>query len=138
MKSSDFWRAVIAGLFATYVMSAIGVWEKSIGFPPHESVGLLATTPMALFEFYMNGVVLALIYAKWIDGLFNWHSLVLANLYGLLLVFIAMGILVPLHAPEVGFFAIHTGQALKFTVGSIVARVAFGTVLALFYLPEER
>lgn len=138
MKTSDFWRAVIAGFFATYVMSAIGAWEKAIGIPPHESIGLLATTPVASIDFYLNGIVLTLIYARWIHGLFNWHPLIVANLYGLVLVFVAMGILVPLHAPEVGFFAFGTGQGLKFTLGSVFARIAYGTVLALFYLPEER
>lgn len=138
MKASDFWRAVIAGFFAAYLMGVVSGWERSLGgVPSPQSLGLLATSPTIPFDFYINGIVLALIYAKWIHGLFNWHPLILANLYSLLLVFIAMGILVPLLAPEVGFFALSTGEGLKFTVGSVLARIAFGTVLALFYLPEE-
>lgn len=138
MKASDFWRAVIAGFFAAYLMGLVSGWERGLGgVPSPQSLGLLATSPTIPFDFYINGIVLALIYAKWIHGCFNWHPLILANLYSLALVFVAMGILVPLLDPGVGFFAIKTGDALKFTMGHIIARVAFGTVLALFYLPEE-
>lgn len=138
MKASDFGRAVIAGFFAAYLMGLVSGWERSLGgVPSPQSLGLLATSPTIAFDFYINGIILALIYAKWIHGRFNWHPLILANFYSVALVFIAMGILIPLLAPEVGFFAIKTGNALRFTLESVIARVAFGTVLALFYLPEE-
>jgi len=140
MKDFDFRRAVVAGFFAAYVMSTVSTWTKTLGVPAHEAIRL-TSTPMGewgpnVFTYYMNGIVLALIYARWIHGLFNLHPLILANLYGLVMVFIVMGVLVPILAPEAGFFAFRTGRALGFTLGTIIDRVTYATVLSLFYLPE--
>lgn len=140
MKNFDFRRAVVAGFFAAYVMSVVSTWTKTLGVPAYETIRLTAASlgewGPNVFSYYMNGIVLALIYARWIHGLFNLHPLILANLYGLAMVFITMGILVPILAPEVGFFAFRTGQALSFTLGTILDRVVYATVLSLFYLPE--
>ena len=78
MKASDFWRAVIAGFFAAYLMGVVSGWERTLGgVPSPQPLGLLATSPTIPFDFYINGIVLALIYARWIHGRFNWHPLIL-------------------------------------------------------------
>ena len=140
MKVSDFGRAVVAGFFAAYVMSVVSTWTKTLGVPADEATRFTVTSlgegGPTVFSYYMNGIVLALIYARWVNGLFNLHPLILANLYGFALVFIVMGILVPILAPEMGFFAFRTGQALGLTLGTIIDRVTYATVLSMFYLPE--
>ena len=149
MSTYDFWRAVIAGFFATYVMTVAAAWQHAIGIHPHDPAAFMAQSLDPLgsgrgwawgsFYHYMNGLALALVYARWIHGRLSFHPLVLANLYGLGLVVVAMGILAPLLAPEqVGFFALKTDHALNFTLGSILAHAAYGTTLGLFYLPEQR
>src|SRR5712692_6912826 len=120
MSTSDFWRAVIAGFFATYVMTVAAAWQQAIGIHPHDPAGFMAQSLDPLgsgrgwawgsFYHFMNGITLALLYARLIHGRLSLHPLVLANLYGLGLVVVAMGILAPLLAPEqIGFFALKTG-----------------------------
>jgi len=137
------------GVFATYVMTVAAAWQHAIGIHPHDPAQFMAQSLDPLgsgrgwvwgsFYHYINGITLALVYARWIHGKLSLHPLVLANLYGLGLVGVAMGILAPLLAPaQIGFFALKTGQALNFTIGSIIAHAAYGTTLALFYLPERQ
>lgn len=149
MSTSDFWRAVAAGFFGSFVMVVVAAWQIGIGIHPHDPAGLMAKTLDPLgsgrgwawgsFYHYMNGITLALIYARFINGRVALHPLVLANLYGLALVVVAMGILAPtLMAQHVGFFGINSGHPINATIGSIIAHGAYGTTLGLFYLPEQK
>lgn len=148
MSTSDFWRAAAAGFFGSFVMVVVAAWQIGIGVHPHDPAGLMAKTldPLGTgrgwtwgsFYHYMNGITLALIYARFINGRVALHPLVLANLYGLALVVVAMGILAPMLAQQLGFFGINSGHPINLTIGSIIAHAAYATTLGLFYLPEPK
>lgn len=141
MSRSEFWRAVAAGFFGSYAMSVAGAWQIAIGLHPHDPAALMARTldPLGsgrglawgFFYHYVNGIALALIYARFINRRMALHPLILANLYGLALTAIAT-VVVPALSPH----AIGAGHLANRVLGRIVTHAAYATTLALFYLSE--
>lgn len=141
MSRLEFGRAVAAGFFGSYAMAVAGAWQVAIGLHPHDPAALMARTldPLGggrgwawgLFYHYMNGIVLALIYARFINRRVALHPLILANLYGL-----ALAVLATVVGPRLSPHAIGTGHPVNRVLGRIMAHAAYATTLALFYLSE--
>lgn len=140
MERPDYWRAAIAGVIATYVMSVAAQWTTALGLPRADPSRLMAysfgNAPYAvgLFAHGMNGLILALMYARWqrlVPGKTAWIKGIWVGLITALVTQMLVG---PLVGPS-GFFWTKpnpVGQLLT----SLIAHLAYGLVLAVGYSRE--
>ncbi len=140
MDAATFWRAVVAGFLATFVMTLTGFWQGSLGFLARIDVSGMVAASMGqswgwgAAAHHLNGVILALIYARWLHGRLPGNDVVGAWLYGgVILTLAAALVVVPLANPAAGVLFSKTGMAGKLLLSSFVIHSAYGITLGLAY-----
>lgn len=140
MNSSTFWRAVIAGFLATFVMTMTGFWQGSLGFLARMDVaGMVAGSMGQSWDWgwlthHLNGVILALVYVRWIHGRLPGGNLLQGWLYGGIgLTAAAALVVVPLANPDAGILFSKTPMPGKMLLSSFVAHSAYGVALGLAF-----
>lgn len=142
IDASNFFKIVVAGLIATFVMSATGFWQSGLGLPamdpaamlagnmtaahPRLPYGLLAGTLMH----YSNGVVLALVWVAFLQRLIPSNWIVQGLVYAVLTTLAAVVVVVPL-AAGVGIFFSNSQAPAIMLLASTVGHTAYALTLTL-------
>ncbi len=147
MSSSTFWRTVISGFIATFVMmmlafvqGGIGLATLDIGHILKESFNQVHTgEPYSILwgnvAFYLIGIILALIWvaflAKRIPG--NW--LIQGLIYGVIISVIAGGIVSPLitaaAGDPIGIFYSDSWAPMALIIAGLVMHLGYGIALTI-------
>lgn len=147
MSQTNFLRAVVAGVIATYVMTMTGFWQAGIGLPKMDPAGMMAAQMGQGYGWgqaahFLNGIILALIYARWFYGRLPGARLVKGAIYGVIATIAAVAVVVPLISASlphpVGIFFGNTPMPGAMLFGALVGHLAYGVALGLTYTPAER
>ena len=133
-------RAVAAGAVGTGVMTALLLVEPSIGLPKI-AVGELLSTAMSVSVAHLQpgaaggwtvhlvvGVLLALVYARFVADRFPGSPVARGTLYGVLIFILAQLLFMPLVGA--GVFSRGDPQMLA---GSLLGHIVYGAVVAWIY-----
>jgi uncharacterized membrane protein YagU involved in acid resistance len=142
MSPSVFWKTIIAGVVATFVMTMTGFWQHGIGIRPVDIGAMLTAnmtsahpgTPYSLvagnLAHLANGVILAFlwvaIFRQYVPGSWLVHGFV----YGVALALAASVVYFPLIA-DVGVFFSGTSAPGAMLLASTIVYLAYGFALAL-------
>lgn len=139
-KPVDFVRAMAAGVVGTGTMTALWLVEPSIGLPKI-AVGHILSTFMSVSVAHLNvgntggwiahlafGVLLALLYARFVAARLPGTPVARGALYGTLLFVAAQLVFMPLVGG--GFFARGDIQLLA---GSLLGHLVYGVVVGWIY-----
>ena len=142
MSLSVFWRTLIAGVVATFVMTMTGFWQHGIGLRAVDFGATLAAnmtsphagTPYSVFAgnlaHFGIGVVFALLWVALFRLYVQGSWLVHGFAYGVALAILASLIGFPLFA-DTGVFFSHTAAPGMMFVSILVMHLAYGYTLAL-------
>lgn len=143
LSSELFWRTVVAGLIATFVMTLTGFWQAGLGIPAVDVAGMLVgsmngahadAAPYGLgagnLVHFANGVVLALIFVAFLQHRLPGNWFVHGLIYGVLTVLAAAIVVVPL-AAGAGIFFTNTPMPGAMTLASTVIHLAYALTLTL-------
>lgn len=140
MSSRTFWHAVVAGFLASFVMTMTGFWQGSLGFLARLDVSGMVAGSMGqswgwgAAAHHLNGVILALIYARWLHGRLPGSDLVQGWIYGgIVLTLAAALVVVPLANPAAGVLFAKTGMVGHMMLSTFVIHSAYGVALGLAY-----
>ncbi len=133
-------RAAIAGAIGTGVITALWLVEPSIGLPKI-AVGQILSTFMSVSVARLNvgaaggwvihlivGIVLALLYARYVDERLPGSPAARGALYGVLVFIAAQIVFMPLVGA--GFFS--RGD-IELLAGSLLGHIAYGAVVGWIY-----
>lgn len=146
MSGSNFLRAVTAGFIATFAMTMMGFWQAGIGLPKFDVGALLAANMGHEYGWgqaahFIDGMLLALIYARWLYGMLPGPALVKGIVYGIIATIAAQVVVVPLVtaplAEPAGFFFARTPMPGMMMLGSLIIHLAYGITLGILYIPAE-
>jgi uncharacterized membrane protein YagU involved in acid resistance len=139
-KPVDLVRAIAAGVIGTGTMTALWLVEPSIGLPKI-AVGHILSTFMSVSVAHLKvgngggwiahlafGVLLALLYARFVAARVPGAPLARGALYGALLFIVAQMVFMPLVGG--GFFA--RGD-LQLLTGSLLGHLVYGVVVGWIY-----
>lgn len=132
----NYQRAIIAGIVATFVMSIAAQWVAAIGLPKADPSRLMqysfGGSPyiLGLAAHFMNGIVLALMYAKWKGRVPGGSTLMRGVVIGVATMLAAQLLVGPGVGP-MGFFWEHGG--LPRVATSLIAHLTFGIALTVAY-----
>jgi uncharacterized membrane protein YagU involved in acid resistance len=131
-------KAVLGGIVATAVMTAVGVWVAPLmGMPPMNPAEMLAANmggilALGWLAHFMIGTVLALIYA-WLAPRLPGQPVVRGMLYSLAPFLVAQIVVMPMMGMPV-----FSGSAMM-AMGSLIGHLVYGAVLGGIYgVPAER
>lgn len=142
MSPANFWRATVAGFLATYVMTMTGFWQAGVGLPKLDTAATLAANmghgyAWGMAAHFLNGTILALIYATWFYDRLPGGRLAKGVVYGLILTLVAWVVVGPLVSPAGPFF-LNTPAPLMMLAGSLIVHLGYGIALGLSYTPEAQ
>ncbi len=146
MTQANFLRAVVAGFIATYVMTMTGFWQAGIGLPKMDPAGLMAMQMGQAYGWgqaahFLNGIILALIYAQWFYGRLPGGGLVKGIIYGVLATIAAVAVVIPLisasTANPAGIFFTNTPMPGAMLLGALAGHLGYGVALGLAYTPTD-
>ncbi|GBD39161.1 hypothetical protein HRbin37_01428 [bacterium HR37] len=142
MSRENFMRSVLAGFIATYVMTMTGFWQAGLGLPKIDVGAMLAanmghTYAWGQLAHFINGIILALIYAKWLYKVLPGHRVVKGIIYGIITTIAAGLVVVPLASPA-GVFFTRTPNPAIMIIGSLVIHLAYGFTLGVIYCPFNK
>ena len=142
MTPSVFWRTIIAGVVATFVMTMTGFWQHGVGIRPMDFGAYLTASmnsahPDAVYGMYAGnaahfalGVVFALLWValfrQYVPGSWLVHGLS----YGVALAFVAALIGFPLFA-DTGVFFMRARAPGAMMLATFVMHLAYGFALTL-------
>lgn len=90
---------------------------------------------------FLNGIILALIYARWFYGRLPGAALVKGVLYGFIATIAAVAVVVPMISASmpnpVGIFFSNTPMPGAMLLGALIGHLAYGVVLGFTYSPAE-
>jgi uncharacterized membrane protein YagU involved in acid resistance len=137
MSERVFFRATIAGLIATFVMTMTGFWVDGIGLPQMDVGATLAESSdhgwtWGNLAHFINGVLLALIYVQWVRPNLPGNWIVKGIAYGILATLASAIVVAPL-AAGAGIFFSKTPIPVAMTTASTIVHLAYGLALALSY-----
>lgn len=133
-------RAVVAGIVATAIVTALWLVEPYLGLPKL-AVGSMLSSPLATVTAYVQispavgwaihvvvGIALAMIYAGWLVDWLPGSPLVRGILYGCAVFVVAQLTFMPL----VGAGVFSRGD-VPLLVGSLIGHVIYGGLVGLIY-----
>jgi uncharacterized membrane protein YagU involved in acid resistance len=131
----DWIRATVVGVLATHIMTMMGFWQAGLGLPKMDVGAMLAGNMGQSYAWgqlahYLNGILLALIFAAWLYRLLPGSGLVKGIAYGLLTTVAAELVIVPLASPA-GIFFSNTPNPGWMVLGGLVPHLAYGVALGL-------
>ncbi len=147
ISSGTFWRTVISGFIATFVMSMIAFIQGGIGLPVvdigHIIVGSFnevhVDEPYDILwgntAFFMGGILLALIWVVFLMGRIPGNWFVQGLVYGLVISVVSGLILSPLVSLAAGdwfgFFYLDTWVPGLLILAGLIMHIGYGIVLTL-------
>lgn len=147
INSSDFWRTVISGFIATFVMSMAGFLQSGLGLPVID-VGYFLTESFNLAHeanpytilwgnaaFYMFGIILSLIWVAMLQKIIPGNWFIQGVIFGVLITLLAglvVSPLVSLAAGEpFGVFYTDTWFPGLIILAGLSMHLAYGIILML-------
>ncbi len=140
LSQHTFWKTVIAGGIATFVMTVTGFWQSGLGLPPID-VGAMLTKNMTAAHpdqpyglwagnliHVLNGILLALLWVIFGQPRIPGHWFAQGLLYGIMTTLAATTIVVPLVAGAGVFFS-NTPAPAMMTLASLSVHLAYGLAL---------
>jgi len=142
MSPSVFWRTIVTGVVATFVMTMTGFWQHGVGIRPLDFGAILATnmssahpgTAYGIFAgnlaHFTNGVLFAFLWVallrQYVAGSWLVHGLV----YGIVLAIVASLIGLPLVA-DTGVFFTRMPAPGAMLLATAIMHLAYGFALCL-------
>lgn len=147
IHSSTFWRTVICGFFATFVMSIVAFLLGGVGLPVID-VGYIMqeifnhiheNDPYSIVwgnaAYYTGGIILALIWVVFLDKRIPGNWLVQGIVYGIIISLVAGLIVSPLVSlaggEPFGIFYSDTWFPILTLLAGLIMHLAYGIVLLL-------
>ena len=142
MSGEQFWKTVVAGLIANYVMTMTGFWQSGLGLAAIDVGAMIAgsmtaahpdapyTLVVGNLAHFANGVMLALIWVAFLQERVPGNWIVHGLVYGLITMLAAWVIVAPL-AFGVGLFFTNTPAPGRMMLATLVVHVAYGLSLTL-------
>lgn len=142
INRSQVGALAVAGLVATFVMSLTGFWQSGIGLVAMDPAASMvksmnaAHTDIAyllnwgVIYHYANGIILALVYYLFVDGIIPGNWLVKGVVYGVLTTLLVALVISPIGFGMGVFFA-KTPAPLLVSFSSLVAHGAYALTLTL-------
>ncbi len=142
ISGERFWKTVVAGLIATYVMTMTGFWQSGLGLAPIDVGAMTAGSMTAAhpdepytlvagnLAHFANGVILALIWVAFLQKRIPGNWIVQGLIYALIAQLAAWTVAAPL-AFGVGFFFTKTPTPGWLMLSSLVVHLAYGLSLTL-------
>ncbi len=142
ISEEQFWKTVVAGLIANYVMTMTGFWQSGLGLATIDLGAMIADsmtaahpdapyTPVAgNLVHFANGVILALIWVAFLQERVPGNWIVHGLVYALITQLGAWVVVAPL-AFGVGFFFIKTPTPGWLMLSTLVVHFAYGLSLTL-------
>lgn len=147
LQSNTFWRTVVCGFIATFVMTMIAFVQTGIGLPLIDVGYFLQETFNHIHEaepytiiwgntaYYVVGILLALIWVLFLQNRIPGDWLVQGILYGVIISVVAAVIVSPLVSlaggEPFGLFYSNTWFPFLFLIGGLVMHLGYGIVLTL-------
>lgn len=145
MKSDTFWRTVISGLIATFVMAMISFLQGGIGLPTidvghilkesfnHVHSGTPYTILWGNIAYFIVGVLLALIWVVFLQKRIPGNWLVQGLIYGIVISLIAGLVVAPLASlaagDPFGIFYMDTWIPGRILIAGLTMHLGYGIVL---------
>ncbi len=142
ISGERFWKTVVAGLIATYVMTMTGFWQSGLGLAPIDVGAMTAGSMTAAhpdvpytlvagnLAHFANGVILALIWVAFLQERIPGNWIVQGLIYALIAQLGAWIVVAPL-AFGVGFFFLKTPTPGWLMLSTLVVHLAYGLSLTL-------
>jgi hypothetical protein len=147
ISTSTFWRTVISGFIATFVMAMTAFVQGGLGLPVVDIGHIITGTfnhvhPDGAYgiiwgntAYFMGGMLLALVWVVFLQGRFAWPWYVQGVVFGLM-ISLASGLvlspLVSLAAGEwFGFFYLNTWVPELLILAGLTMHIAYGLTLIL-------
>lgn len=147
ISSRAFWRTVISGIIATFVMTAAGFFQAGIGLPAIDVGNMLLDSfngahegdPYTLIAgnlaHFANGVILALIWVAFLQKKIPGNWFIQGIIYAVITTVAAGLIVVPLATAAAGMGAgilfFNTPMPGIMILGSLVIHIFYGITLTL-------
>lgn len=147
MSSNTFFRTVIVGFFATFVMTIISFVQGGLGLPVIDVGYILKQTfnnvhigdPYSIFwgnmAYNMIGIILALFWVAFLHDRMPGNWVVKGLIYGILISFIAGALVSPLAmlagGDSVGIFYYDTWIPGRILAAGLIMHVGYGLTLLL-------
>lgn len=147
MSSDTFIRTVIAGFFATFVMTIISFLQGGVGLPVIDVGYILKETfnnvhlgePYSIIwgnlAYNVIGIILALIWVTFFHNRMPGNWVVQGIVYGILISFIAGALVSPLAmlagGDSVGIFYYDTWIPLRILAAGLIMHIGYGLSLLL-------
>jgi len=142
ISGEQFWKIVVAGLIASYVMIMTGFWQSGLGLAPVD-VGAMITGSMTAahpdapytlvagnLAHIANGMILALVWVAFLQARVPGNWIVQGLVYALITQLGAWVVVAPL-AFGVGLFFMNTPAPGRMMLATAVVHVAYGLSLTL-------
>lgn len=147
MTSKIFWRTIISGFIATFVMTMISFLQGGIGLPAIDIGHILKTSFNHVHEvevytlfwgnvaFYTGGMLMALIWVAFLQNRIPGNWLIQGIIYGILISVVAGLLISPLFAKaageSVGIFYTDTWVPGLILLAGIGMHLGYGVTLTL-------
>lgn len=147
IHTSTFWRTVICGFIATFVMSMVAFLSGGFGLPVIDIGHILQETfnhihphdPYTIVwgnaAYYMGGILLALIWVVFLDERIAGNWLVRGMIYGVTISIAAALVISPMVSlaggEPFGIFYNDTWFPLLTTLAGLIMHLAYGIILLL-------
>jgi len=145
MGGSEFWRAVVISVIATFIATVCGYWEVSFGLPKLDFATLLGQrlVPEAsskefafawgMAQHFIDGALLGILYIRFFHPFYAWPRWLSGLLYGILVWFASSIVTAPLL--KAGFFWWGWGGPAVF--GVFIFHVVWGLALGITFQLAE-
>lgn len=147
MKAHIFWRTVISGFIATFVMTIISFLQSGVGLPAIDIGFILTETFNHVHQndqytifwgsaaYYIGGILLALIWVAFLQERMPGNWLIHGVIYGLLITLLAGLVISPLVSMATddpfGIFYFYTWFPGLIILSGLVMHLSYGLALML-------
>ncbi len=147
IKSDTFWRTVVSGLIATFVMAMISFLQGGLGLPTidvghilkesfnHVHTDAPYTILWGNIAYFIVGVLLALIWIVFLQKRMPGNWLVQGVIYGIIISLVAGLIVAPLASlaagDPFGIFYMDTWIPGRILIAGLTMHIGYGIVLTL-------
>ncbi|TVR13814.1 MAG: hypothetical protein EA391_13670 [Balneolaceae bacterium] len=147
MSSSTFWRTVICGIIATFVMMMLAFVQGGFGLATLDIGHILKESfnhvhsgePYSILwgnvAFYIMGIILALIWVAFLASRIPGNWLVQGLIYGVIISVVAGGIVSPLitaaAGDPIGLFYSDSWAPMALIIAGLIMHLGYGIVLTL-------
>ncbi|MCC5941848.1 MAG: hypothetical protein JJU37_09935 [Balneolaceae bacterium] len=147
ISSTTFWRTVISGFIATFVMMMIAFVQGGMGLPTLDIGHILKESfnqvhsgePYSILwgniAFYIMGIILSLIWVAFLAAKIPGNWFVQGLIYGFIISLIAGGVVSPLitaaAGDPIGIFYSDSWAPMALIIAGLIMHLGYGIVLTL-------